>query len=72
MLHQMVAGSGGHSEPEYQLAQLARRLELAGPNPAEAIPLIAPLLNVRLPSEYPPSMLSLDQQRSRLPATLYR
>jgi class 3 adenylate cyclase len=36
------------------LAELASRLELAGLKPAEAIPLIAPLLNLPLPAEYPP------------------
>ena len=38
--------------------------------PAEAIPLIAPLLNLPLPPEYPPSTLSPEQQRRRLLATL--
>jgi class 3 adenylate cyclase/predicted ATPase len=70
MLRQMLAGSGGNSEPEYQLAQLTPRLELAGIKAAEAIPLIAPLLNLRLPPEYPPSALAPDQQRRRLLATL--
>ena len=70
MLRQMLVRSSDHSEPEEQLAQLAPRLELAGLKPAEAIPLIAPLLNLPLPPEYPPSALSPEQQRRRLLATL--
>jgi predicted ATPase/class 3 adenylate cyclase len=70
MLRQMLAGSGGDSEPEDQLAQLEPRLALAGLNPAKAIRLIAPLLSLPLPPDYPPSALSPDQQRRRLLATL--
>jgi predicted ATPase len=66
MLRQMLVTSGDHSEPEEQLAQLAPRLELAGLKGAEAIPMIAPLLNLPLPPEYPPSTLSPEQQRRRL------
>ena len=70
MLRQMLVTSSEHFEPQQQLAQLASRLELAGLKPAESIPLIAPLLNVPLPAEYPPSALSPDQLRRRLLATL--
>jgi tetratricopeptide (TPR) repeat protein len=70
MLRQMSVRSSDHCEPEEQLAQLAPRLELAGLNAAEAIPLIAPLLNLQLPPQYPPSALSPDQQRRRLLAIL--
>jgi class 3 adenylate cyclase/tetratricopeptide (TPR) repeat protein len=70
MLRQMLAGSGDHSEPEDRLVQLVPRLVLAGLKPAEAIPLIAPLLNLPLPPEYPPSALAREQQRRRLLATL--
>jgi class 3 adenylate cyclase/tetratricopeptide (TPR) repeat protein len=66
MLRQFV----GDGPAENQLEQLATRLAVAGLNPAEAIPLIAPLLNLALPPEYPPSALSPDQQRRRLLATL--
>ncbi|HLW70018.1 MAG TPA: AAA family ATPase [Candidatus Binataceae bacterium] len=53
-----------------QIAQLEGRLTAAGIKAAEAIPLIAPLLNLSLPPEYPPSALSPEQQRRRLLATL--
>ena len=46
------------------------RWKLAGLKPAEAIPLLAPLLNLPLPAKYPPSSLSPEQQRRRLLATL--
>ena len=58
------------SRREEQLAQLESALELAGLKPAEAIPLIAPLLDLPLPAKYPPSALSPEQQRRRLLATL--
>jgi len=70
MMRQMLAGSGGRSEPEEQVGQLESRLIAAGLKPADAIPLIAPLLNLSLPSDYPPSALSPDQQRRRLLAML--
>ena len=59
------ASSGASS-----FAQLESALELAGLKPAEAIPLIAPLLNLPPPAKYPPSSLSPEQQRRRLLATL--
>jgi predicted ATPase len=43
---------------------------LAGLKPAEAIPLIVPLLNLPIPPNYLPSPLSPEQQRRRLLATL--
>jgi len=52
------------------LKELATRLIVAGLAPSEAIPLLAPLLNLSLPPEYPPSALSPEQQRRRLLATL--
>ena len=60
----------GEAPPQDQIAQLERRLTAAGLKPAEAMPLIAPLLNLPLPPEYPPSTLSPEQQRRRLLATL--
>jgi class 3 adenylate cyclase len=60
---------GGQPADE-QLAQLQSGLVLAGLTPAEAIPLIAPLLNLPIPAGYQPSLLSPEQQRRRLLATL--
>jgi class 3 adenylate cyclase/tetratricopeptide (TPR) repeat protein len=69
MLKQALAWRG--NEPvEEQLARLEPVLELAGLKPAEAVPLLAPLLNLPLPGRYPPSALSSEQQRRRLLATL--
>jgi class 3 adenylate cyclase len=56
--------------PSDGLAHLESRLELAGLKPAEAIPLIAPLLNLTVSTEYLPSTLSPEQQRRRSLATL--
>ncbi len=69
MLRELLAWRGDDSAEE-QLGQLETRLELAGLKPAEALPLIAPLLNLPLPAKYPPSPLSPEQQRRRLLATL--
>src|SRR5215469_16833871 len=53
-----------------QLARLESALELAGLKPAEAIPLIAPLLNLTVPAKYPPLILLPEQQHRHLLATL--
>jgi class 3 adenylate cyclase/tetratricopeptide (TPR) repeat protein len=66
MLRQFV---GDAAAPD-QIVALAPRLTAAGLEPTEALPLIAPLLNLRLPPEYAPSPLSPEQQRRRLLATL--
>jgi class 3 adenylate cyclase/tetratricopeptide (TPR) repeat protein len=69
MLRELLKWRG--DEPaEEQVAQLETRLELVGLKPAEALPLIAPLLNLPLPAKYPPQPLSPEQQRRRLLATL--
>jgi class 3 adenylate cyclase/tetratricopeptide (TPR) repeat protein len=68
-LREFLAWRGDESAEE-QLTQLETRLELAGLKPAEALPLIAPLLNLPLPGKYPPSPLSPEQQRRRLLAAL--
>jgi len=60
----------GEAQPQDQVAQLETQLSLAGLKPAETIPLIAPLLNLPLPADYPPSSLPPEQQRRRLLATL--
>src|SRR3984893_15477521 len=69
MLRELLAWRGDESAEE-QLAQLEPRLKLVGLKPAEALPLIAPLLNLPLPAKYPPQPLSPEQQRRRLLATL--
>jgi hypothetical protein len=66
MLRQMI-GDTAAADP---LKELATRLIVAGLAPSEAIPLLAPLLNLSLPPECPPSALSPEQQRRRLLATL--
>ncbi len=47
-----------------------RDTTLAGLEPAETLPLIAPLLNLPLSAKYPASSLSPEQQRRRLLAAL--
>jgi class 3 adenylate cyclase/tetratricopeptide (TPR) repeat protein len=69
MLRELLAWRGDESAEE-QLTQLETRLELAGLKPGEALPLIAPLLNLPLTAKYLPSALSPEQQRRRLLATL--
>src|SRR3984893_2717580 len=69
MLRELLAWRGDESAEE-QLAQLEPRLKLAGLKPAEALPLIAPLLNLPVPAKYSPPPLSPEQQRRRLLATL--
>ena len=65
-------GNAVSGEPpnDEQFAQLQSGLLLAGLEPAQAIPLIAPLLNLPLPPRYPPSPFSPEQQRRRLLAAL--
>jgi class 3 adenylate cyclase/tetratricopeptide (TPR) repeat protein len=60
----------GAQPDDEQVTQLQAGLVLAGLTPAEAIPLIAPLLNLPIPARYLPSPLSPEQQRRRLLATL--
>ena len=66
MLRQFLDGA----PLQEQIAQLERRLAAVGLKPEEAVPLIAPLLNLPLPAEYPASTLSSEHQRRRLLATL--
>jgi hypothetical protein len=69
LLKQALAWRG--DEPaQQQLTQLEPALEIAGLNPAEAVPMLAPLLGLPIPAKYPPSALSSEQQRRRLLATL--
>jgi class 3 adenylate cyclase/predicted ATPase len=57
-------------KPEERLASLEAAFELAGLNPSEAVPLIAPLISLPLPDKYPPLQLEPDQRRKRLLATI--
>ena len=69
MLHEFLAWRGDEP-PGEQLTRLEQALELAGVKLAEALPLIAPILNLPIPEKYPPSSLSPEEQRRRLLATL--
>jgi class 3 adenylate cyclase/tetratricopeptide (TPR) repeat protein len=70
MLQQGFTERGDKTEGE-KLSELERVLELAGLKPAEAVPLIAPLLNVSLDEKkYPPLTTSPEQKRKRLLTTL--
>ena len=62
--------TNGEQPTDEQLAQLQSGLTLAGLKPAEAVPLIAPLLNLPIPANFPAPTLSPEQQRRRLLATL--
>ena len=54
----------------YKLAQLENLVEAFGLKSAQAVPLLAPLLNLPLPAKYPPLLIAPDQQRRRLLTTL--
>ena len=69
MLQQGFAQRGYGSDAA-KLSELERDLERAGLKPAETVPLIAPMLNLRVDKKYPPLMLSPEQQRKRLLTTL--
>jgi predicted ATPase len=69
MLRQVLRSRGAESERE-RFAQLEAVIEQAGLKPSEAVPLIAPLIDVSFSAKYPPSRLSPEQQRRRLLATL--
>ena len=66
MLRQFVVDTAAGA----QITALAPRLRAAGLDPGEAIPLLAPLLNLPLPPEIQSSTLPPEQQRRRLLATL--
>jgi predicted ATPase len=64
------ARGGDPSAANEELAQLESALAIAGLEAAEAIPLLAPLLNLTLPPAFAATSLPADQQRRRLLATL--
>jgi DNA-binding winged helix-turn-helix (wHTH) protein/tetratricopeptide (TPR) repeat protein len=53
-----------------QPVRIEAQLASAGLNPAEAIPLLAPLLNLPAPGDYPPLLYSPEQHRRRLLAVI--
>ena len=69
MLQQGFAHRGNQSD-EAKIGQLENDLELAGLKLVEAVPLIAPMLNVPVGEKYSPLTLSPEQKRRRLLATL--
>ena len=71
MLQQGLAQRDNESD-EAKLHQLEKDLELAGLKPPEAVPLIAPMLNLAVGERYPPLTLSPEQKRKRLLTTLAR
>lgn len=60
----------GEASADERLAGLEASLRLAGAKLSEAVPLIAPLLNLPVPAEYPPLQMPPEQQRKRLLATI--
>jgi class 3 adenylate cyclase/tetratricopeptide (TPR) repeat protein len=60
----------GGSGPPDAIAQMAGALSHAGVDPSSAVPLLAPLLNLTLTSDYPPASLPLEHQRRKLLAVL--
>jgi class 3 adenylate cyclase/predicted ATPase len=69
LLQQGLALEGEASAEERQ-ERLERGLNTAGLRPAEAVPLVAPLVGLPVPDRYPLLLLSSEQQRRRLMATL--
>lgn len=57
-------------EPEGRLAALAAWHRAVGLDPAESVPLVAPLLELPVPGDYPPPLAAPDQRRRRLIETL--
>jgi len=51
-------GSSALESEEERSAQLEAVIERAGLKPSEAVPLIAPLVDLSLSAKYPPSRLS--------------
>lgn len=60
----------GEQSDDERIAGLEASLDLAGVNTSEAVPLIAPLVNLAVPAKYPPLRMAPDQTRKRLLATI--
>ncbi|HYR80649.1 MAG TPA: AAA family ATPase, partial [Candidatus Dormibacteraeota bacterium] len=71
MLQQGFAQRGDGTDAG-KLRELERDLARAGLKPAEAVPLIAPMMNLPLDGKYPPLGLSPEQHRKRLLTSLAR
>src|SRR5262249_44193508 len=56
--------------PEARVGALALAIAAAGLKPTEAVPLVAPLLDLPLPEDYPPVLAAPEVARKRLLATL--
>jgi class 3 adenylate cyclase/tetratricopeptide (TPR) repeat protein len=69
MLQQSFHWDASH-DVDQRLAALQASLGLAGLDPNEAVPLIAPLLELPVGTRYPPMSMAPELQRKRLLATL--
>jgi class 3 adenylate cyclase/tetratricopeptide (TPR) repeat protein len=72
MTDMLQQGLGSRSELSAQdrVTQLERTLNASGLRAEEALPLVAPLLNLPTPAKYVPSLAPPEQQRRKLLATL--
>ena len=69
MLQQGIRWRGEQSGEE-RLAGIEASLGMAGLKLDEAVPLIAPLMNLAVPAKYPPLEMTPEHQRKRLLATI--
>ena len=69
LLKQLLAWTG-EDTAEARVAALERALAAAGLNAQQALPLVAPLLDLPVPKGYPPVLAAPDVARRRLIATL--
>jgi hypothetical protein len=61
-----AAKADRHSSPEVRLLALEEMLRTTGLPPADAVPILAPLLTLSTPeTRYPPRAMSPDRQRQR-------
>lgn len=60
----------GEAGADERVAALESSLALVGVSLSEAVPLIAPLVNLAVPAKYPPLQMPPEQQRRRLLATI--